>query len=392
MTMNGKERMSCAFSHREADMVPIGDPVIDSHIASQLMGRDAWVGGGGSIRRIRDFMIHEGNRDEFVGRYNEDTVDFYKKLDVDYMIAELMPPNNIYTKLYKGGEKNWRIVDDRLGLWSEFTYESDADYTTEIDSNFRQEEGYEDVSRYLDIIEENLSKPDEGVFDAVRCCKEKLGNEKFIISHFPPLFPHGTSWYTKFLLLIMEEPELAQRLFDLHLKRAFLYIEKFARIGVDGLFVAGDWAGNSGPLYSPKIIRKYLIPQIRAICDLAHKSGIYVIKHTDGNIMKIADDFFGMGIDAYQSIEPNAGMNLKTVKSLYGDRITFFGNVDCGRTLVKGSKEEIIAEVKQCLRDGAPGGGYVLTSSNTITKMIPADNYFIMLEAARKYGQYPINF
>jgi uroporphyrinogen decarboxylase len=186
-------------------------------------------------------------------------------------------------------------------------------------------------------------------------------------------------------------PDISRRLFDLYLKRALIFLEEYGRIGIDALYVAGDWAANSGPLFSPELVREYFIPQIRVVTELAHSLGIFVIKHTDGNVMKIADDFFSMGIDAYQSVEPHAGMNLKVVKERYGDKITFMGNVDCGRTLITGTKDEIVGEVKQCLLDGAAGGGYVLTSSNTITKMVPAENFFIMLEAARKYGKYPIN-
>jgi hypothetical protein len=391
LILNGKERMIHAFCHKEADMVPVGEAVIDSHVACKVLGKDAWVGGGGYIRKIRDYMIHDGNRNEFVDKYKEDTVEFFSKLDVDFMCADLMPPINCNTRLESINEKRWRIIDDNLGIWSEYAYESKADYTTEIDSNFKQYDGYGDVERYLEIFENDMKRPDKGIFDSIRYCKEKLGKEKFILTHFPQLYPHGSSWYTKFLMLMMEEPELAKRLFDLYLKKALLYVEEYGKIGVDGLFIGGDWAGNSGPLYSPEMIKKYLVPQIRAVCDLAHEYNIKVIKHTDGNIMKIADEFFGMGIDAYQSIDPFAGMELKTVKELYGNRIVFFGNVDCGRTLVKGTREEIIEEVKRCLLDGANGGGYVLTSSNTITKMIPADNYLIMLEAARKFGKLPLN-
>jgi len=72
------------------------------------------------------------------------------------------------------------------------------------------------------------------------------------------------------------------------------------------------------------------------------------------------------GIDGYHSIEPRAGMDLGELKRKYGRRLTLLGNVDCARTLVFGSPEEIEAEVRECIRVAAPGGGYVLSSSNCI--------------------------
>jgi hypothetical protein len=46
--MNSKERMRTAFAHREPDRVAVGELDIDEQIASQILGREAWVGHGGS--------------------------------------------------------------------------------------------------------------------------------------------------------------------------------------------------------------------------------------------------------------------------------------------------------------------------------------------------------
>jgi len=386
--MNGRDRVLCAFSHKEADMVPVGDPTIDAHVAKRVLNREAYTGGGGLVRKIQAEMVHEGKRDEFVEKFKVDTVDMIKALDVDFLICDLMPSKTISTKLEKINEKRWRVYDLGSGFWTEYAYESGADIVMEMDSNIKQTENYDDVEQYLDDLERSSNSIDSGIFENVRYCKEKLG-DKFLIGRFPALFPHGMSWYTKFVLMFYDAPEMVQRLFDVFLKRALKYVEAFADSGMDAIYVAGDWADNRGTMVSPALIKQYMMPQVREICNAAHKRGVNVIKHTDGNIMPIADDFFDMGIDAYQSIDPGAGMKLKVVKDLYGERITFFGNVDCRRTLVFGSKDEIASEVRQCIKDGAAGGGYVLTSSNTITAMIPADNFLYMIEAARKYGKYP---
>ena len=388
--MNGKERMICAFAHKEADMVPVGDPVIDSHVARVALGREAFVGQGGVIHRAHDFMVHEGRRDEYVEKFKTDTVDLFNKLDLDFIVTDFMPPREIATRLEKITENKWRLVDLKSGFWTEYVYEKTSDIVMEVNSNIKQRSEYDDVEVYLDNFEKSLSSQDPGIYDAIRHCKEKLGNEKLIAVKFPNLFPHGASWYTKFLLMFYEEIEMVDRMFELYTKRALMYIEELAKIGVDALYIIGDWCDNRGPMMSPDIIRKYLTPQIATLSAAAHGHGMYVIKHTDGNIMKIADDFFGMGIDAYHSIDPGANMDLKVMKKMFGDKYTLFGNVDCRHTLVHGSKDDIVSEVKQCIRDGAAGGGYVLSSSNTINAMIPAENFFTMVEAVRKYGRYPI--
>ncbi|MHB1160294.1 MAG: uroporphyrinogen decarboxylase family protein, partial [Chloroflexota bacterium] len=53
--------------------------------------------------------------------------------------------------------------------------------------------------------------------------------------------------------------------------------------------------------------------------------------------------------------------------------------------------DEVVADVKRCLRDGAVGGGYVLMSSNSLHSSVKPDNYRAMVEAAHEYGSYPLD-
>jgi uroporphyrinogen decarboxylase len=54
------------------------------------------------------------------------------------------------------------------------------------------------------------------------------------------------------------------------------------------------------------------------------------------------------------------------------------------------SRQQIIAETVEVIKKAAPGGGFVLSSSNSIHSGVPTENFLTMLEAARQYGNYPI--
>ncbi|HOV70391.1 MAG TPA: uroporphyrinogen decarboxylase family protein, partial [Clostridia bacterium] len=123
-----------------------------------------------------------------------------------------------------------------------------------------------------------------------------------------------------------------------------------------------------------------------------HKHNMLYLRHTDGNIMKFADEFLlHSGFDGYQSVDPSAGMDIALIKQRYGDKILLMGNVDCGRVLHLGTKEDVIRETKNVIKIASPGGGHILSSSNTIHSHVPTENFLTMLETARKYGSYPIN-
>ena len=47
--------------------------------------------------------------------------------------------------------------------------------------------------------------------------------------------------------------------------------------------------------------------------------------------------------------------------------------------------------VKETIAKGAPGGGYILASSNSIHPAVRPENYRAMVEAARRWGEYPLD-
>ena len=53
--------------------------------------------------------------------------------------------------------------------------------------------------------------------------------------------------------------------------------------------------------------------------------------------------------------------------------------------------EEVVEETKQAIIKGAPGGGYILSSSNSIHASVKPENYMAMLDTLKKFGRYPIS-
>ncbi len=116
-----------------------------------------------------------------------------------------------------------------------------------------------------------------------------------------------------------------------------------------------------------------------------------LIKHCDGDIRLLEPILFDeCRIDGWHPVDPTAGLTVAEYKAHRGDQITLIGNVNCATTLVNSTREEVIAETRSIIREGAPGGGFILSSSNSIHAAVKPELYAAMLEAAYEYGTYPI--
>jgi uroporphyrinogen decarboxylase len=143
---------------------------------------------------------------------------------------------------------------------------------------------------------------------------------------------------------------------------------------------------------SPNHFREFVLPYLKQSVDAAHACGVPFIKHTDGNIWPILDMMVDeAGIDAIDPLEPLAGMDIGEAKARYGDRIAVIGNIDCTELLPHATEAEVEVAVQETIAKAAPGGGFILASSNSIHPAVKPDNYRAMVDAGRRWGEYPLD-
>jgi uroporphyrinogen decarboxylase len=149
-----------------------------------------------------------------------------------------------------------------------------------------------------------------------------------------------------------------------------------------------DMAGKEGPYLAPRFYEKFIFPNLAKLARAIHSKDGRLLVHSDGDLRPILDGLVGSGIDALHSIDPSSNMDLLQVKERYGDRVCIFGNVDCAWTLTRGTVGQVIEETKWAIERAAPGGGYVLSSSNVIHAAVPVENALAMVEVGHKHGRY----
>jgi len=390
--LNSKQRVIATFSHKEPDRVPVSELYINSPVASKILGRLAYTGWSGYIRcEVMSNMLMEGKAKEFYMQEVVDLVELYDKLELDTILIE-RPPLANPTIPTVCGKHSWKYCNDETGIWNIDHYDPKTDLFHARDSNFHHG-GLEEFVRYVELLEQDPIDMDNWDWSQAQYIIDNCAKYKFVMAvveiDFPPMSmgPLGGI----FLEALAFDPDICERYLDYRVRKGLKFIEKYAQMGVDCIFDGEDLAGNNGPLISPKSYSEIYAPRFCALSEKCHEKGLLYLRHTDGNIMKFADEFLlQSGFDGYQSIDPSAGMDRVLIKKLYGDKITLMGNVDCGKVLHLGTVEDVVAETKQVIRELSPGGGHILSSSNTIHSDVPVENFMAMLETARKYGEYPI--
>jgi len=160
-----------------------------------------------------------------------------------------------------------------------------------------------------------------------------------------------------------------------------------AEAGVDVALLCSDYCDNSGPFLSPDMFTEFIQPYLAQIIEECKKSGMYTIKHSDGNIMPILDQLVACKPHALHSLDPAAGVDIKEVKALVGHKVALCGNVNC-TALQTGTDEEVIASAEYCLTHAKPGGGYIFSTSNLPFRGIPPHRYHMILDVWKRMRDY----
>jgi len=159
--------------------------------------------------------------------------------------------------------------------------------------------------------------------------------------------------------------------------------------GADAIIMGDDIAFNSGPFLPPRVMKQVVYPLYRwLIAEIKRHRDVPVLMHSDGQLMPVLDEIVACGFEGLQSLQPSAGMDIGEIKRRYGKVLTLIGNIDLDHVMTMASPAEVEEVVRRTIDAAAPGGGYILSTCNTLIDAIPPANAIAMYDAGRRYGAY----
>jgi len=382
--MTPRQRVAAAFAGEPTDRIPVHHIGISSCVASELLGREAYVGGG--IQQWREATALWNGPEahaEFLERSYQDAIAVSKLVGNDIIRASYWrfrekPTRKLDENAYLfewGAESQWQVM--------RFDPPSEQCHILPYLPAGRQaglpgrEPTFEDLERGLAAEERSISdwQPSAPEFE-VRAMRE-FGEEYAIrVGGGGLSIPlDGGPWFEAILL----RPDLVARRLDLQVEYARKTVPLLASLGFRYLFGGGDFASNEGPMYSPKAFHELMLPRLQRISAICHQHGCASLFASDGDLWPVADDLFGAsGVDGFYEIDKRAGMDLARLHQRFPKLVTI-GNIS-SHTVHLGTKEDVKREVEEAIEAGKRYGRTIVGISNALVPGTPIENVVAMIE------------
>lgn len=377
--MNARDRVRAALHNRPTDQVPIFHLGFSSSVASAILGREAYVGGG--IQQWREATAYWRGADahaEFVERSYQDAI----------AIALAAGHDIIRASYWRYDRRPTRQIDENTYLyeygpaesWQVLKYDPASEQCNIVDYKPRPPVLLDSIESQVIAAEEAAHSycPAEEQWAFELRAQQEYGEQYELRVAGPHIgIPSGDQqlWFQA----LVTQPELVARYLDAQVERSRRTIEFLAGRGFVHFWNSFDIASDSGLMFSPAVFRQLFVPRLRAVRDLCHQAGALWLFSSDGNLWPVADALFGDGVvDGYGEVDGGAGMDLLALKQRYPE-LVLLGNIS-SRTVAAGSREQVVEEARRALEVAKSQTGVIVGTSNYLVPESPLENVMALLE------------
>lgn len=145
----------------------------------------------------------------------------------------------------------------------------------------------------------------------------------------------------------------------------------------------------SGSIISPRDYREFVLPYTIELMENIHDHKGMVCYHICGDTKKIIPEMLKTKPDM---ISIDNRVPIEFAKELIQPYMPLVGNVDPVETMILGTPEDVDKAVKHCIKEAYDSkNGYILCTGCDLNGNIPLENLDAFMNAARKYGKFPIS-
>lgn len=142
-----------------------------------------------------------------------------------------------------------------------------------------------------------------------------------------------------------------------------------------------DMCYKGGPLISPRLFEKWMVPRYKRITDLLRANGCDIaFVDCDGNINQLVGLWLEGGVNCMFPLEIRGGSDPYPIREKYGHEVLLMGGVD--KTQLMGDKAMIRKEIDR-LKPLVADGGFIPHVDHRVPPDVSYENYLYYLEVKR---------
>ena len=178
---------------------------------------------------------------------------------------------------------------------------------------------------------------------------------------------------------MLEEPAFVDDLFDAICDFNIRVMDVALDYPLDGFYFGDDWGQQKGLIMGPKLWRRFIRPRLARMYAHAKSRGLSVFQHSCGDIQEVFPDLIDIGLDVYQTFQPEI-YDIRAVKKEFGQNLSFYGGISTQRLLPFATPQEVREKTAEIIAVMRPGGGYIVSPTHSIPGDVPPENVLAMLE------------
>ncbi|MHB9023656.1 MAG: uroporphyrinogen decarboxylase family protein [Armatimonadota bacterium] len=184
--------------------------------------------------------------------------------------------------------------------------------------------------------------------------------------------------------LFYDDPALVEEMVEFNTEFFLTLVERaLGEAQFDFFNFFEDFAGKGGPLVSPQVFKKFLLPAYQKITARLRKAGITSIwLDSDGDPEALIPLLLEAGITTLWPLEQASGMDPVRLRKIYGTDLAFAGGIDKRELFT--DKKAIDAELYAKIPPMLESGGYLPFLDHTFSPEISYENFLYYLEVKKK--------
>jgi len=223
-----------------------------------------------------------------------------------------------------------------------------------------------------------------GKMEPIKRLVAEIGGEHAVLGSVRSPFEYAATvrGLIEFMTDFYRDPEFVRDLIAAVMPATLAVGRALAEAGVDALVMKDSFASSS--MISPDHYREFAFaPEREAIAGLG--AGIPVILHICRNSMPILADMAGTGAAV---LEIDSPVDLAAAKKAVGGQVILKGNIDAVSVIEKGNTADVEAAVAAAMAAAKAGGGFILSTGDSIPLPSPEENLAALVRYGKDYGRY----